>query len=114
MPEAINRTEQKYWNELINQSLIQFFILKALQKKGPTHGYLLIEAINEISWEKAKPTQSTIYPALNKLAKEGLLRVEINKRRKVYTLTEQGMTAIRAASKAWNEVIPILQRNTIT
>jgi len=113
MPPKIDRTEQKYWNELINQSLIQFFILKALQKKGPMHGYLLIEAIFEISWEKAKPTQSTIYPALGKLCNEGLLRVEIKKRRKIYSLTDLGLTAIRAASKAWNEVIPILQRNTI-
>jgi len=105
--------EPTYWRDLINQSLVRFFLLKVLRQE-PRHGYVLSKAIEEMSLGFCHPTQSTLYPALAELQKGGYVQVEIeqsgNRARKIYKLTIKGRDAYVAAAKTWGEIIPMMNR----
>jgi len=110
----IDYTNEKYWEKLANQSLIRFYILRALKEKD-LHGYLLIREIRELSDEFCNPSESTLYPALNQLYRGGLIE-HVNpkdKDKKTYHLTPKGKEAFKAAAKTWNRIIPTLAKRTI-
>ena len=110
----LDYTQEEYWRKLINQSLIRFYILRAL-KDQDLHGYLLIQEIKKISNDFCNPSESTLYPALNQLLKAGLLQQSNpgEKSRKTYRLTPKGKEAFKVAAKVWNMVLPTLSRRTL-
>ena len=105
--------DPKYWRNLINQSLVRFFLLKALRQE-PHHGYVLSKAIEDVSLGFCHPTQSTLYPALSELEKGGYVKVDLEKKgnrtKKIYMLTVKGKDAYVAAAKTWGEIIPMMNR----
>jgi DNA-binding PadR family transcriptional regulator len=105
--------DPKYWHDLINQSLVRFFLLKVLRQE-PHHGYVLSKVIEEASLGFCHPTQSTLYPALAELEKGGYVKVTVeqngNRKKKIYTLTVKGKDAYVAAAKIWGEIIPMMNR----
>lgn len=98
----LNIDEPKYWRLLINQSLLRFFLLQAISKKG-IHGYALQSLLSVISNGLCKPSQGTIYPALNELEKSGYLKSywerKKGRKRKIYQLTKKGERALRVAKE---------------
>jgi len=114
MSKKIDYTNEDYWIKLINQSLIRFYILKALKEKD-LHGYLLIQEIKKLSNEFCDPSESTLYPALGQLARAGLIQQTNPKSRarKTYRLTPKGKKAFKTAAKTWNSVLPTLSKRTI-
>lgn len=102
-----------YWQKMINQGLIRFYLLKALREE-PMYGYIISKKIEELSWGACKPTQGTLYPALGQLQKDGYLMVHSTKyrgrERKIYQITEKGKAAFRAGAKAYGEIIPLLNK----
>lgn len=110
----IDYTSEDYWHRLANQSLIRFYILRALKDKD-LHGYLLIREIRKLSDDFCNPTESTLYPALSQMAKAGLIELTgaKNRSRKTYLLTQKGKDAFKASAKIWNQVIPNLRKRTL-
>lgn len=106
-------THEGYWRKLINQGLIRFFLLKVLYKDKESYGYRIVKRIEELSEGTCRPTESTIYPALDQLAKEGYATTrELSagaRKRIIYTLTEKGRSAYRAGAKSYGEIIPLLR-----
>lgn len=106
-------TSEGYWRKLINQGLIRFFLLKVIYKDKESYGYRIVKRIEELSDGTCRPTESTVYPALDTLEKEGYAvtrEVSAGARiRKVYCLTEKGRSAYRAAAKSYGEIIPLLR-----
>lgn len=104
---------QEYWKSLINMSLSKFFILRTLYLE-PTHGYAVLEKLREFTQGCCTPTYGTIYPILKELVKGKYaeMRTEIvgNRKRKVYMLTVKGRKAYEEALKAWQEVMPYLNK----
>lgn len=102
-----------YWRKLINQGMIRFFLLKVLYKDKESYGYKLVKRIEELSEGICRPTESTIYPALEQLMIGEYVEVqEVSagmRTRKVYTLNEKGRSAYRTAAKAYGEIIPLLR-----
>lgn len=115
MSAPSNPTSPNYWRSLINQSAIRFFILRALWDED-TYGYVLSKQINDLSWGFCSPTESTLYPALNELERQGLIhssKISANSRtRKMYHITETGRAAFRTAAKTWGEIIPPIRQST--
>lgn len=111
---SIEYTNEEYWIKLINQSLIRFFILKALKEKD-LHGYMIIQEIKRISNEFCNPSESTLYPALGQLLSGGLIQQTNPKdrARKTYHLTQKGKDAFKVAAKTWNRILPTLNKNTL-
>jgi DNA-binding PadR family transcriptional regulator len=106
-------TNEGYWRKLINQGLIKFFLLKVLYKDKESYGYRIVKRIEELSDGKCRPTESTIYPALDQLHKDGYaITKEISagaRKRIVYSLNEKGRSAYRSAAKSYGEIIPLLR-----
>lgn len=77
----------------------------ALLTEQPMHGYQIIREISERTGGRWKPSAGSVYPTLQLLADEGLVRAETSQDRKTYSLTEAGReeAAAAAASAPWEE-----------
>lgn len=110
---TVDLENPRYWKKLINQGLIRFFLLKVLYKDKESYGYKVVKRIEELSEGMCRPTESTIYPALEQLMKGKYVDVhEVStglRTRKIYVLNEKGRAAYRASAKAYGEIIPLLR-----
>lgn len=71
----------------------------ALLAEKPMHGYQIIQQIEERSGGSWKPSPGSVYPTLQLLADEGLIKAEESGGRKTYSLTEEGREVADAASE---------------
>ena len=71
----------------------------ALLAEKPMHGYQIIQQIEERSGGSWKPSPGSVYPTLQLLADEGLIRAEESNGRKTYSLTEEGREVADAAAE---------------
>ena len=81
-------------------------IVLAALEAGPAHGYAIIETIRRMSGEAFDLPEGTIYPALHRLEQAGLLASSWTdpaqgRRRRVYTLTDEGHGALGRKREAW-------------
>jgi DNA-binding PadR family transcriptional regulator len=66
----------------------------AVLAEQPMNGYQIIQEIATRSGGVWKPSPGSIYPTLQQLEDEGLVRVEADGGRRVYTLTDEGRTYV--------------------
>lgn len=62
----------------------------ALLAEQPMHGYQIIQEISRRSGGAWKPSPGSVYPTLQQLEDEGLVRADEQEGRRVYRLTEDG------------------------
>ena len=71
----------------------------------PAHGYRVIERLREQSEGAFDLTEGTVYPALHRLERSGLLgsswQEAEGRRRRVYALTADGEAALAAERSEW-------------
>ena len=70
----------------------------ALLAEAPKHGYQIIREIAERSEGAWTPSPGSVYPTLQQLTDEGLVRSDETEGKRVYELTEEGRTS--AADRA--------------
>lgn len=77
----------------------------ALLTEQPMHGYQIIREIADRTGGRWKPSAGSVYPTLQLLADEGVVRAETSQDRKTYSLTEAGQeeATAAAASAPWEE-----------
>jgi transcriptional regulator len=73
---------------------LEMMILRTL-KRQPLHGYALVQRIKHTSNDLLQIEEGSLYPALQRLLKEGLLKAEwgvssTNRRVRTYKLTPAG------------------------
>ncbi|MBH5334585.1 PadR family transcriptional regulator [Streptomyces pactum] len=82
-------------------------LLLAVLEAGPLHGYAIITAVQQRSGGVLDLRTGTIYPALNRLERLGLLRSSWEsvgeRRRRAYELTDAGRRALADERTAWQE-----------
>src|SRR6476620_11118018 len=80
----------------------------ALLAERPMHGYQIIREIEERSSGSWKPSAGSVYPTLQLLSDEGLIRAEESNGRKIYSLTEAGREVVAGAdpSEPWESSGP--------
>ncbi len=80
-------------------------LLLAALKPGPAHGYAIIEELRRRSERTFDLPEGTIYPALHRLERQGLIESEWSeesgRRRRVYRLTRRGNRALGEKASAW-------------
>ena len=80
-------------------------LLLSVVATGPKHGYAVIEVLRTASSEVFDLPEGTIYPALNRLEREGLLgsdwSVVQGRRRRTYYLTGPGRQALSEQRSNW-------------
>ena len=91
---------------------LDLLILKAVSL-GPLHGYGVLLRIEQISGDRLKIEQGSLYPALYRLEAQGWIESEWgeseNKRRaKFYRLTVAGRRRLNAEAARWNEAAAMM------
>jgi transcriptional regulator len=94
------------------QGTLDMLILKAVSL-GPLHGYGVLLRIRQISGERLKIEQGSLYPALYRLEHQGWIASEWgeseNKRKaKFYRLTATGRRRLDAETTKWNEMADVI------
>jgi len=87
---------------------LDLLILKAVSLR-PLHGYGVLLRIHQISGDALEIPQGSLYPALYRLAHQGLLATEWgqsdnNRHAKYYTLTAAGRRRLREETAGWNRL----------
>ena len=94
------------------QGTLDMLILKAVSL-GPLHGYGVLLRIQQISGERLKIEQGSLYPALYRLEAQGWVAGEWgeseNKRRaKYYRLTAAGKRRLETETNRWNAMAGVI------
>lgn len=94
---------------------LDLMILKTLQARGPLHGFGVARQIETVSENLVELNQGSVYPALQRLQQQGLIRSEwgtsdTNRRAKFYTLTAAGEKQLAAEVRSWERTTWLIQR----
>ena len=80
-------------------------LLLATLRQGPLHGYGIVEKLREESEGAFDLAEGTVYPALYRLERSGLLASRwtdaAGRRRRVYRLTRRGRSELARESDEW-------------
>ena len=80
-------------------------MLLAIAADGPVHGYAAAQALTQRSGGVFDLPEGTIYPALHRLERAGLLQsgwsTASGRRRRIYRLTARGRRAVGRARGDW-------------
>lgn len=83
---------------------LDLLILGVLARR-PAHGYDVIVSLRQSSDGVFDLPEGTVYPALHRLERSGLLRSEwtatSGRRRRIYALTAAGRAALAAEHREW-------------
>jgi PadR family transcriptional regulator, regulatory protein PadR len=84
---------------------LDLLLLATLDQVGPAHGYALISGLRERSDGAFDLPEGTVYPALHRLERDGLVSSEwdtsLARRRRVYRLTAAGEAVLAARRREW-------------
>jgi DNA-binding PadR family transcriptional regulator len=82
-------------------------ILLAVLEPGPRHGYAIMEALRVRSGGQVDLPTGTVYPALHRLERAGLVEASWSaaggRRRRVYRLTPAGHRALHTERSTWRD-----------
>lgn len=96
----------KTWITQLRKGLLEFCILNVISC-GETYGYELVQRLNRA--EQLAASESTIYPILTRLKREGYVKVRTapssgGPPRRYFSLTTVGRYRIREMNTYWDEV----------
>jgi len=83
---------------------LDLLLLSILAAK-PAHGYEIIESLRDKSAEFFDLPEGTVYPALHRLEKQGMLKStwseDSGRRKRIYQLTSKGQQALHVRQEEW-------------
>ena len=89
------------------QGTLDLLILKVLALQ-PLHGYGIAQRLQQISREALQIRQGSLYPALYRLEKRGLLKAQWKtvggREAKFYSLTKAGQQQLEAETAGWERL----------
>jgi len=88
-------------------------MLMGVLRHGPAHGYAIIAALRERSDGEFELAEGTIYPALHRLERAGLIQSSVEsaqgRRRRTYALTARGRKEFATQRRAWQSYVANMQ-----
>jgi PadR family transcriptional regulator, regulatory protein PadR len=90
-----------------SQSALDLLVLTILSRRGPSHGYGIANAIQEVSEEALRVDEGSLYPALHRMEEAGWITAEWivteNKRRaRIYRISRAGTKQLAVERESWN------------
>lgn len=87
------------------QGTLDLLILKVTQA-GPVHGYAISQRLQQLSEDVLQVQQGSLYPALHRLERKGLLKAEwrrtdTGREAKFYALTAAGRKQLQSETAYW-------------
>ena len=95
------------YNKLLPLTETTFYIMLSLVE--PSHGYAIMQNVEQLSHNKVKVAAGTLYGAIENLLKQKMI-VEVkseDKRRRVYTLTPEGSELLKLEIKRLKHLVSI-------
>jgi PadR family transcriptional regulator len=88
-------------------------LILAVLEDGPRHGYAIIEALQARSGGRLDLPTGTVYPALRRLERAGLLSgswsTVAGRDRRTYSLTRAGKHALAGQRADWSEFSTVVE-----
>ncbi|HET9262692.1 MAG TPA: PadR family transcriptional regulator [Vicinamibacterales bacterium] len=90
------------------QGTLDLLILKTLALQ-PQHGWAIAERIRQTSSDELQVLQGSLYPALHRLERKGLIKAawgasDNNRRAKYYSLTAAGRKRLATETEIWHRL----------
>jgi transcriptional regulator len=90
------------------QGTLDLLILKVVAL-GPVHGYAIAQRLEQVSQHVVQVPQGSLYPALHRLEKRGVLaaewkQTETGREAKFYRLTRKGRTYLQTETASWERL----------
>lgn len=101
------------WRSQVVRGTLEYCILLMLGRRA-CYGYELLQELSK--YPVISSTESTVYPLLRRLQKEGLLKSfwqdssEGLPPRKYYSLTAEGEEYVKLMSAEWNNLLSAIER----
>lgn len=88
-------------------------LILSLLEKGESYGYAIIQEIKARSEEQLNWTDGMLYPVLHRMEAKGLIKsrwvkIENGRKRKYYSLKEQGKRVLKKHFAQWDMVNSVL------
>ena len=88
-------------------------LLMGVLRRGPAHGYAIIAALRDRSDGEFDLAEGTIYPALHRLERAGLVDSSVElaqgRRRRTYALTTRGRAEFAEQQREWQGFVANMQ-----
>ena len=90
------------------QGTLDLLILRTVAL-GPQHGWAISERVQQMSSDVLRIQQGSLYPALHRLERRGLIRSrwgtsDNNRRAKFYELSKNGRRQLEVEKDAWEKM----------
>jgi len=89
---------------------LDLLILKTLAQLGSMHGYGIVLHIQQVSDDRLRIEEGSLYPALHRIEEAGWIAAEWrtsenNRRAKYYQLTARGRKQLALEQQSWERVV---------
>jgi PadR family transcriptional regulator PadR len=100
------RMETDRWEAQLRKGVVELAVL-AMLGHGEAYGYRIVETLRGL--DGLQLTESTVYPVLTRLAREGCLAVRTEPSpngptRRYYRLTAEGQRRLRHLAEGWRTI----------
>ncbi len=94
---------------------LEFLILKTLSTRRSMHGFDVLEWIYEATDGALAIEEGSLYPALHRMEKRGLIKATWDvspkgRRAKYYALTKAGRVELGAQERRWSNYVEIVDK----
>lgn len=91
------------------QGTLDLLILKVLAASNASHGYAIAQRIHELTGDRLRIEEGSLYPALHRMTNEKWLRAEwglteTNRKARLYKITPLGLRQLEAEQNRWLEL----------
>jgi PadR family transcriptional regulator, regulatory protein PadR len=88
------------------QTALDMLVLTILSRRGPSHGYGLANAIQQLSDDALRVEEGSLYPALHRMEEAGWIAAEWTvtekkRRARLYRITRSGEKQLAAEKEGW-------------
>jgi PadR family transcriptional regulator, regulatory protein PadR len=94
------------WETQLRKGVVELAVLASIER-GETYGYRIVEQLQTL--KGLELTESTVYPVLTRLARDGFLAVRADvspsgPTRRYYRLTAVGNQHLRQLAESWRRI----------
>ncbi len=97
------------------QGTLDLMVLKTLDALGPMHGYGIARRLEQVSADRLRLNEGTVYNSLLRLVQEGWIvsewgTSESNRKAKFYSITKTGRRQLTRETESWERISGVIGR----
>lgn len=102
--ESIIAIKEIFLDKFLERGDIRLLILDSILEK-PAHGYHIMASISKRFYEVYKPSPGIIYPTLQSLCEDGMIKCDEGTKKKVYAITSKGEKYLKQNKKRLESIM---------